>query len=482
MPSLIATLGANIAQFLNELTSAKGAAQKHGEGIASALGEAIGEKLAGIASVVGMEEAIRHTIEYGAHVEDLSRHLGISAEAVQHWDYALKQNGSSIDAAVGFFEKLGIARQKGLAGSEKEIAAFQRLGVSLDDLKSKRVEDIAAEIGHAFEVGDPQALIADLRAIGGKGAGAMVAAFRSGFDELRAEAEKLGLVMSGATTEKFKETADELTRIKTSLMTNLVAPIAEFGIGFFHIVRDIGQHLLALVVAPIVGLFEGIAKFDPSHPFKSTADVARSIVSTTKDAQEGLVLMKMAEEAAAEARKKRLAKGATGEFEETEGEGKGESKLNIEKETEKIRARIEEEKRRGELAELTNTAKILALKKEIAELEAKSAAIPGASQSEDKAKAELDLEVQKRKNELAAAERAEEAEALKKDLADDPRQKPAAHLVNNLQQIGGFLGAYQAAPEVAMLDVQKKSEGHLQVIKGHLQKIAAKTTQTEAGF
>src|SRR5271168_1774881 len=59
-------------------------------------------------------EGLKSIVEYGEKISDLSKRLGISTDAVQVWDYALKKNGSNIEAATGFFEKLGVARAKAL--------------------------------------------------------------------------------------------------------------------------------------------------------------------------------------------------------------------------------------------------------------------------------------------------------------------------------------------------------------------------------
>src|SRR5207248_7000291 len=69
----------------------------------------------------------------------LALRLGISTDAVQQLDFALKQNGSSIEAATKFFEKLAISRDKALGGGEgaaAKIEDFRKLGISLEQLKT----------------------------------------------------------------------------------------------------------------------------------------------------------------------------------------------------------------------------------------------------------------------------------------------------------------------------------------------------------
>src|SRR6266576_6028768 len=121
MPSLLASLGLNVSPFKAGIMGAVSDAKHAGKEIKEAFGEAIGEKLGELGSAAFVEESIRRTVEFGEKVFDLASRLGISTDAVQRWDFALKMNGSSIDKAAGFFEKLAIARQKAEAGVETSI-------------------------------------------------------------------------------------------------------------------------------------------------------------------------------------------------------------------------------------------------------------------------------------------------------------------------------------------------------------------------
>src|SRR5690242_10375983 len=129
MPSLMAVLGLNNSSFLSKIDQSKSEARKAGQEIASSLGEAVNEKLAQVASIAAVEQIIEKTIEYGETVSDLARRLDISTDAVQEWDFALKMNGSNIQAAIPFFEKLASARQKALEGKDEQVQAFRRLGI-----------------------------------------------------------------------------------------------------------------------------------------------------------------------------------------------------------------------------------------------------------------------------------------------------------------------------------------------------------------
>src|SRR5947207_9457812 len=133
MPNLMATLGLNASSFNSNLESAQAHAKTAGSSMSDAFG-GLGERLGAFASLAFVEETIRHTIEWGEKIMVLSERLGMSTDSVQRWDYALKLNGSSIEEATGFFEKLSTAQMKiihGADGGDKMAAAFKRLGVSI---------------------------------------------------------------------------------------------------------------------------------------------------------------------------------------------------------------------------------------------------------------------------------------------------------------------------------------------------------------
>lgn len=199
------------------------------EGVAAHMGENIAHHfkaaLAAAFGVAALEEGARHLLEMGVHIADMSRRLGISTDAIQYWDYALKKNGATIDNAAGFFEKLAVARDKAVGNSTKEIESFKKLGVSLDDLKNKRIEDVAENISKVFKAGgDPQNLITALRDIGGKGAGDMVGALTDGISEARHEMQEFGLTIENDVIRRLKQADDDIIFFKRQIEAT-TAPI-----------------------------------------------------------------------------------------------------------------------------------------------------------------------------------------------------------------------------------------------------------------
>jgi hypothetical protein len=186
--------------------------------------------------------ALKSTIDLGSQFADMAARAGTSTDAIQQWSYAAKQNGTDINSVVGFFEKLGVAREEALQGNEESIASFARLGVTLDDLKSKRIEDIGKQIGNTVKQGDIQKLIGALRDVGGKGAGELVTAFKAGLDGLLADAplitaeDIIGLDDAGDAIDAF------LLRIKVAL-----APMTTW-------LAKMGQDMMDVLAIPARGL------------------------------------------------------------------------------------------------------------------------------------------------------------------------------------------------------------------------------------
>jgi hypothetical protein len=220
MPSIMATIGANATTFFSTMRGVEGHVKNFGANIK----RGIGGKLQGFFSMSNLEQSAGAMLELGGKVKDISNKIGISTDAVQQWDYALQQNGSSIENAIPFFQKLAQARQKALEGNDKAISSFQSLGVSLDDLKTKRVEDIAKVIGDAFEHGDPQQLIAPLVAVGGKSALEIAALFREGIAKALSEAP----LISEEDINRLDEAGDRIGKMKAEAKA-ATAPAVAWG-------------------------------------------------------------------------------------------------------------------------------------------------------------------------------------------------------------------------------------------------------------
>ena len=471
-------------------------------GISGALSGAAGH-LAAIASVGVIEEGIRGAIDYGGHVQDLALRMNISTDAVQEWDHALKLNGSSIDAAVISFQKLGINMRKALGGDSEMVDNFKQIGISVDDLRNKKPEDVMLQIANAFEsgTGDHDGMMSGFVGVAGKGAGDMVAAFRDGIADIVKNYRDAQRGMRKETIDALDEIGDKQTEFAEKMRDRVYGPMA---IGLSKIL-DWTRAAVGISWAPFLAEFKEMMNFDMSHPIDSMAKMGNAFLQAPG---------KIAESWKKEEEDKEKAKKAKEEAKKSEAAGaesKEASQLTRarQEELEKLKKQGEEEDRRAKLALMTETQKLAALKEQIELLKKKEAL-----EKDPVKKAEIGLEVSRLEREAATdsaklAKQAEEdadklakakekgamagmtegqkMDAIKKEAAalaikaeneTDPHKRAELLLesqnklndyndilhrkrdtpaVNSLQQMGGFLGAYAQAPEAAAADAQKKS-------------------------
>ncbi len=193
----------------------------------------------GIAQAFGVAAVLqfaRSTMELGGQIADTSKRLGISAEEVQKWNFAATQSGSTIEDVTSFFEKMSKAKRKALDGDAKMIANFKKLGVSLEDLKKKSLSEIGLKVGGTIQMGDIQALFPHLQAVGGRGAGAMVAPMKQGLQAAMAAAP----IMSNEQIEELDKAGDEIDRLMLQLRVPMATALSWAVLFFEYFVDGIG--------------------------------------------------------------------------------------------------------------------------------------------------------------------------------------------------------------------------------------------------
>jgi hypothetical protein len=420
-PSLIATIFGNIRPLTQSLDEAKRYAQTTGTSIKSSIGKSTSEigssaagafgiptsAAAGVAAAIGAATAIgAKTVEYASHVADLSARLGISTDAVQEWDYALKQNGSSIDAAVPFFEKLAVAKSKALAGDDKAIAGFAKFGIGVSQLKSQSLESVGVKMGKRFENENPTEVSADFRELGIKGAGDMAAAFAGGMQRFFDEAHELSLIIDPESVAKLDEIGDKWDQLKLRVMS-IAAPIITSLMPIVEFVGKIAGALQLGVIGPLVASGAAISAFFKEGPGAAMDAFQKSMGETAKSSTSLMLSAVDGDSKPAEKRKTAVV--------------------------------IDED------------ANVKTKKETAAEKQAQKDA--------DKRKREADaLEKKERADEERERKKADR-DALKtmKEEKTDKRE------ISNSQPqlLAGYLGSHVISPEASAADVQRKSEVHL---------------------
>ncbi len=243
--SLKAILGLDGSGFELGIKRAESVAKK----FATNTRKGINERLSGFLTAAFVEEAIRKTVGYAGEINDLSQRLEVSTDAIQQWEFAAKQAGGTAENVATFFEKLAETREKALRGDKDSIKNLKNLGVSRQDLQSLRLEDVGLKVGNAIQSGDAQALVASLKAVGGKGSVALIAAMKEGLSEQFAKAP----LIKTEEILRLDALGDEVETLAKKLMAGFAPVITFFGNGLLGIFDKFEKKVAS--VAAFVGAF-----------------------------------------------------------------------------------------------------------------------------------------------------------------------------------------------------------------------------------
>jgi hypothetical protein len=418
----------------------------------SPLGAAM-KGMAAFMTVDFLRAQAQEIVDYGGRVSDLAARMGISTTAVQQWDFALKQNGSSIDAAVPFFERLAQAREKALGGDADKARSFERFGITMDQLRKSRQDGdlggIATAIADTYKSGaNPQLFMNDLREVGGRAAGELVAAFQGGLSELFAAAP----VIDKPFINQLDAIGDKLDSLKQRFMSAFAPVVA--------IIGTVGAALVDHFLKPlevISSIGSGVLSGAVSG-FKEGDGVLGKIIGFYSGASKGL------EEGFTSAIKGQI--NAQKEKPKTESQAAAATAAATEDEAlsvqqERLQKSLQDKLEANEFSKLeTNEEKRIALLQKRARLEQEIAGSKSAGKTTDALKSQIELAgVDK---ELSALDK-EDREGIGKLMR--PKGSTLA--------FGGFLGNFRAAagPEAAAANATIKSEQHLREMKQAIQQL-----------
>jgi len=181
----------------------------------------------GLAFSVGSIVAFgKSVLDSASQIGDLSSQLGISTNAVQGFQFAAEQSGSSLDA-------VGIALTKmnqNLAGGDKStVKALKDAGLEFSAIRNMKPEDAFLAITDAVKrIPDPMTQTDVALQLFGKSAAQLLPAIKDGFREVADSAHK----MSTDTIASLKAAQDawaELSRNVTIVSGNIIAATMNLG-------------------------------------------------------------------------------------------------------------------------------------------------------------------------------------------------------------------------------------------------------------
>ena len=276
--NLLFRLTGDGSSFQSAVNSAKASAG----GLSSTMGKqfaGLGGMIAGAFSIGAVVNLARETIAFGGQISDLSERYGVSTDMVQKLKFAAEQSGSSVESMLGAFKKMNLAMMDAMEGNEGKQDAFQRMGVSMDDLKSKSPEEVFRMIARAAkDMPHTPQLFADIKDVLGKTGDELLPAFKAGLDEAIAKAERLGIVMSGSTIAALDNAGDQFDIFKLramSMFAPVVSFVSEIAFVFFDYI-EAASDILAEKFGAILAIAQQVISLDFKGALSTAKDMAVS--------------------------------------------------------------------------------------------------------------------------------------------------------------------------------------------------------------
>ena len=204
------------------------------KGSFNSLKGALGAGLAGFIGGIGISSLIqagKAALEYAGHLGELADTLGLTTKDLQTFSYAAGQVGISQEELQTGIQKLTISIGQAELGAKKQVAAFNAIGISVDQLRGKNAGDVFRMIAEKLEtVSDRSQRAAIEVALFGK-AGAKLDNLLSGsqgrLSELSDAAERLGIVLSDEQIQNADRTADKIGALQTVLKARIAGVVAD---------------------------------------------------------------------------------------------------------------------------------------------------------------------------------------------------------------------------------------------------------------
>ena len=225
--SLVAKLSLDPSEYEKGLGDAETKGSTFGSGLkkAAAVGAsavaAVGS--AAIAAGTSLVKGTSDVAAYGDNIDKMSQKMGISAQAYQEWDAIMQHSGTSIAALKPSMKTLAMQAEKG-------SDAFQKLGISEEEVASLSQEDLFAKVItglQGMEEGTERTYItSQLLGRGATELGALLNTSAEETQKMRDRVHELGGVMSDDAVKasaQFQDTLQDMSTGFDSLKRNMLS-------------------------------------------------------------------------------------------------------------------------------------------------------------------------------------------------------------------------------------------------------------------
>lgn len=173
----------------------------------------VGVSVAGIVSIG--KSALDSADDLGA----LQEKIGASAETLSVLRFQASQADTDFDTLSKGLVKLARTQDDAASGNQKAIDFFTRLNISIDDVKKSDPASLFVKVGQSFGKIEDGAAKAGIAADGfGKSGAELIPLLNSladdGFEQARAKAEALGVVLSDDSVQAMKAMKDQMEALE----------------------------------------------------------------------------------------------------------------------------------------------------------------------------------------------------------------------------------------------------------------------------
>lgn len=266
---LVGSIFVDNTEANNSLQKTDDKALKVGETLTSVAGTAAAWAAAFTAAAAACATAIyevaTETAETADNIDKMSQKLGLSREAYQEWEYVLSQSGVEIDSLASGMKTLANYVAGAIAGTEEAVAAFDAVGLSVEQLAEMSTEDIFASVVTSMQSmednAERAALANDLLGRSGQSMAALFNSTSESTEALIERAHELGMVLSDDVIDSgvtLTDTMDTLERSFSAVGANvgaafmpLITELADTIIGFVPTINEFVSTLLPGITAGI---------------------------------------------------------------------------------------------------------------------------------------------------------------------------------------------------------------------------------------
>ena len=190
-----------------------------------------------------------------ASVDDLSKRTGVSTQTLQAYQFAAEQSGVSVETFGKGVQKLGINLGEAQTGNKSAIKSFADLGLSVQELSRLSPEAAFEAVAAAIsQLPGPAQQAAAAVSLFGKSGAELVPVFAEGagfLAEMRAEAERLGLVLSKDQVQGLATLDDSIGKVSATFKAFQARVTAELAPSLIAAAESAATFIAALDVEEV---------------------------------------------------------------------------------------------------------------------------------------------------------------------------------------------------------------------------------------